>query len=127
MFTQAHDTDGIDLNTHLHTPGRAQHCLQLAHSYAESKGVSAAASALESKALKTPTGVTSDCHMRVPSVAKYSAAAASDAPASAAAAASTAAGDISITALMNQRQQLTSPQLRLLNAKLLTWMDYIHV
>ena len=65
--------------------------------------------------------------MHAPSVAKYVAAAANDAPASAAAAVSTAAGDISITALMNQRQQLTSPQLRLLNAKLLTWMDYIHV
>ena len=69
--------------------------LAIALSYAESKGVSAAATALESEALKIPTGVTSDMH--APSIAEYAAAAASGAPASAAAA-SPAAGDISIAA-----------------------------
>ena len=71
---------------------------QLAHSYAEYKGVSAAASALESEALKIPTGVIGCMHG--PSTAGYAAAAAaaSGAPASAAASASTTAGDVSITA-----------------------------
>jgi len=71
---------------------------QLAHSYAEYKGISAAASALESEALKIPTGVIGCMHG--PSTAGYAAAAAaaSGAPASAAASASTTAGDVSITA-----------------------------
>ncbi len=69
--------------------------LAVALSYAEPEGVSAAATALESEALKIPTGVTSD--MLAPSIAEYAAAAASDAPASAAAA-STAADDILIAA-----------------------------
>jgi len=68
---------------------------QLAPSYAESQGVSAAASALESEALKIPTGLTGDMHG--PSIAENAAAAASGPPASAADA-STTAGDISVTA-----------------------------
>ena len=98
---QAHDA--IDFNTLAHTSGREQHYLhpvlstvqQLAPSYAESSGVSAAATDLESEALKVPTGVTSD--KNGPSIAEYAAAAASGAPASAACA-STTASDTSLAA-----------------------------
>ena len=98
---QAHDT--IDFNTLAHTSTREQHYLhpvlstvqQLAPSYAESSGVSAAATDLESEALKVPTGVTSD--KNGPSIAEYAAAAASGAPASAACA-STTASDTSLPA-----------------------------
>ncbi len=68
---------------------------QLAPACAEIQGVSAAATALESEALKDSTGLNGDMHG--PSIAENAAAAASGPPASAADA-STTAGDISVTA-----------------------------
>ena len=90
-------------STHLHTYQVGNNYLhpalstvqQLAPSYAESRGVSAAATDLESEALKVPTGVPGDKNGS--SVAEYAAAAASGAPASAACA-STTATDTSLPA-----------------------------
>lgn len=106
---------------------------QLAPSYAESQEVSAAASALESEALKILTGFTGDIHG--PSIAENATAAASGPPASAAtsgppasaANASTTAGDISVSATDEFAIAADKFTAAAVNANLLPWVTYIHV